>query len=186
MVAVEALKQRLSSLDDAAIEALFGKSLFVTAEWSRGELETLCQVAEAFEALDRRHIRTPLLQQELAYALFFDNSTRTKSAWAGAASRLGMHPVIVDGSSTQVAHGETAEETGCMLGMNAHALGVRHDLILGQGTPFMRDMERGSRSTSGRPTTRAACRWSTCSATSTTRPRRWPTCSGCGSISAAS
>lgn len=143
MVAVEALKQRLSSLDDAAIEALFGKSLFVTAEWSRGELETLCQVAEAFEALDRRHIRTPLLQQELAYALFFDNSTRTKSAWAGAASRLGMHPVIVDGSSTQVAHGETAEETGCMLGMNAHALGVRHDLILGQGTPFMRDMERG-------------------------------------------
>jgi knotted carbamoyltransferase YgeW len=75
--------------------------------------------------------------------MFFDNSTRTKSAWAGAAARLGMHPVIVDGSSTQVSHGETAEETGAMLGMNAHALGVRHDLILGEGNLFMRDVQRG-------------------------------------------
>ncbi len=54
-----------------------------------------------------------------------------------------MHPVIVDGSSTQVSHGETAEETGAMLGMNAHALGVRHDLILGEGNAFMRDVQRG-------------------------------------------
>ena len=84
-----------------------------------------------------------LLADELAYAVFFDNSTRTKSAWAGAAARLGMVPVIVDGSSTQVAHGETAEETGAMLGMNAHALGVRHDLILGEGNVFMRALKRG-------------------------------------------
>jgi len=30
-----------------------------------------------------------------------------------------------------------------MLGMNAHALGVRHDLILGEGNRFMRDVKRG-------------------------------------------
>ena len=30
-----------------------------------------------------------------------------------------------------------------MLGMNAHALGVRHDLILGEGNAFMRDVQRG-------------------------------------------
>jgi knotted carbamoyltransferase YgeW len=51
--------------------------------------------------------------------------------------------VIVDGTSTQVAHGETAAETGAMLGMNAHALGIRHDLILGEGNRFMRDVKRG-------------------------------------------
>jgi knotted carbamoyltransferase YgeW len=51
--------------------------------------------------------------------------------------------VIVDGSSTQVAHGETAEETGAMLGMNAHALGIRHDLILGEGNSFMRSAKKG-------------------------------------------
>ena len=30
-----------------------------------------------------------------------------------------------------------------MLGMNAHALGIRHDLILGEGHRFMRDARSG-------------------------------------------
>ena len=124
-------------------EALFGRSLLTTHDWSVTDLDTLLAVAAALELLDRAGVRTELLPDELAYAMFFDNSTRTKSAWAGAAARLGMQPVIVDGSSTQVAHGETAEETGAMLGMNAHALGVRHDLILGEGNAFMRDVLRG-------------------------------------------
>ena len=104
---------------------------------------SLLAVAERLEALVRAGHSTAYLSDQLAYALFFDNSTRTKSAWAGAAARLGMQPVIVDGSSTQVAHGETASETGAMLGMNAHAMGVRHDLILGEGQSFMRELKRG-------------------------------------------
>jgi knotted carbamoyltransferase YgeW len=122
---------------------LVGRSLLTTQEWSTAELETLLSLASRLEALDRAGRSTALLPDQLAYALFFDNSTRTKSAWAGAAARLGMRPVIVDGSSTQVAHGETAEETGAMLGMNAHALGIRHDLILGEGNRFMRDVKKG-------------------------------------------
>ncbi len=122
---------------------LYGRSMLLTNDWSRDEIDTLCKVASTFEQLDRRGIQTPLLQGELHYALFFDNSTRTKSSWAGAAARLGAHPMVVDGSSTQVAHGETAEETGAMLGMNAHALGIRHDLILGEGNRFMRAVKSG-------------------------------------------
>lgn len=133
----------LPPLDPQAIAALYGRSMLLTQEWSTSELETLLAVATRLEALDRAQKLPPLLPNELAYAMFFDNSTRTKSAWAGAAARLGMKPVIVDGSSTQVSHGETAEETGAMLGMNAHALGVRHDLILGEGNTFMRDVKLG-------------------------------------------
>ena len=132
-----------SSLEPHRLHALHGRTLLTTHDWSVEELESLLALAARFAELDRSGIRTGLLPDELAYALFFDNSTRTKSAWAGAAARLGMQPVIVDGSSTQVAHGETAEETGAMLGMNAHALGIRHDLILGEGNAFMRDVQRG-------------------------------------------
>jgi knotted carbamoyltransferase YgeW len=128
---------------DASPGRLYGKSLLLTDDYSAGEIESLVDTAERFASLDRAGKKVPLLPDELAYALFFDNSTRTKSAWAGAAARLGMQPVIVDGSSTQVSHGETAAETGAMLGMNAHALGVRHDLILGEGNAFMRDIRRG-------------------------------------------
>lgn len=122
---------------------LLGRSLLATQDWSVPELEELLALAQRLEALDRAGRSTALLPHQLAYALFFDNSTRTKSAWAGAAARLGMQPVIVDGGSTQVAHGETASETGAMLGMNAHALGVRHDLILGEGNAFMREVKAG-------------------------------------------
>ena len=131
------------SLDSAVLQKLFGRSLLLTRDWSRAEIDALLAVASRLESADRAGRSTALLPDELAYALFFDNSTRTKSAWAGAAARLGMRPVIVDGSSTQVEHGETAEETGAMLGMNAHALGVRHDLILGEGNRFMRAVEKG-------------------------------------------
>ncbi len=131
------------NLNAAAIEALRGRSMLTTQSYDSEALEALLSVADAFQRFDRAGIRLDLLPNELAYALFFDNSTRTKSAWAGAASRLGMRPVIVDGSSTQVSHGETAEETGAMLGMNAHAMGIRHDLILGEGQSFLSDIKKG-------------------------------------------
>ncbi len=130
-------------LDHDVLQALLGRSLLCTLDWSDRELDALLDVARIFESLDRAGVKADLLRDELAWALFFDNSTRTKSAWAGAAARLGMQPVIVDGSSTQIAHGETAAETGAMLGMNAHAMGVRHDLILGEGRKLMREMKAG-------------------------------------------
>ena len=132
-----------ATLADHDLDALLGRSLLTTQEWEVADLDAVRALARALAGLDRRGVRVPLCPQELAWAVFFDQSTRTKSAWAGAAARLGMHPVIVDGSSTQVSHGETAAETGAMLGMNAHAMGIRHDLILGEGNAFIRDVKRG-------------------------------------------
>lgn len=133
----------LDRLDPAALDALYGRSMLLTQEWKAEELDAVCRLAETLQALDRAGRSPNLFPQQLFYALFFDNSTRTKSSWAGAATRLGGVPNIVDGSSTQVSHGETAVETGAMLGMNAHALGIRHDLILGEGNRFMRDAKKG-------------------------------------------
>ncbi|MFI5370638.1 MAG: knotted carbamoyltransferase YgeW [Candidatus Eisenbacteria bacterium] len=133
----------MPAFDHGVLASLFGRSLYTTNEWSTSELETLLNVAAIFQAADFRKRSLAMMPDELAYGLFFDQSTRTRSAWAGAAARLGMRPVISDGSSTQVAHGETPSETGAMLGMNAHALGVRHDKVLGEGNHFIREMKRG-------------------------------------------
>lgn len=137
------LEAALGALDQGALDRLRGESLMTTQDWTADDLETVRDLARAFGALDRSGVVTPLCPNELAWAVFFDQSTRTKSAWAGAAARLGMQPVIVDGSSTQVSHGETAVETGAMLGMNAHAMGIRHDLILGEGNTFIRAVRKG-------------------------------------------
>lgn len=135
----------IDSLDGGTVEGLFGRSMLLTRDWSRAEIDALCGLVDILEGLDRRDVPLGLFPRQLFTALFFDSSTRTKSSWAGAAARLGASPVIVDGATTQVSHGETAEETGAMLGMNSHALGVRHDLILGEGNRFMRDADRGIR-----------------------------------------
>lgn len=137
------LTQMIDRLPNGVLQGVHGKSMLLTQDWSAAECELIASLAETFQAMDRAGVRTPLFQHELNWALFFDASTRTKSSWGGASARLGSHPVIVDGSSTQVSHGETAEETGAMLGMNAHAMGIRHDLILGEGNSFMRDAKKG-------------------------------------------
>lgn len=133
----------LEQLDAEALRGLNGRSMLLTQEWSHAELAATQKLAATFMAFDRAGVATPLFPRELFYALFFDNSTRTKSSWAGASARLSAHPFVADAATTQIAHGETAEETGAMLGMNAHALGIRHDLILGEGNTFMRDAEKG-------------------------------------------
>jgi knotted carbamoyltransferase YgeW len=135
--------EMLDSIDASQLDALVGQSMLTTQEWSVAQLNTLRSVARTLAARDLAGASNAVCPDELAWAVFFDQSTRTKSAWAGAAARLGMRPVIVDGSSTQVSHGETAVETGAMLGMNAHAMGIRHDLILGEGNAFIRDMQTG-------------------------------------------
>lgn len=132
-----------AGIDEGAVASLYGKSLLLTSEWSTEQIEALCGLAERLQELDRRGRLPPLCPEELHMALFFDSSTRTKSSWAGAAARLGARPLVIEGASTQVSHGETAEETGAMLGMNAHALGFRHDLILGEGHRFMRLARQG-------------------------------------------
>ena len=140
---IDAARRAIERLDTPVLDGLFGRSMLLTRDWNDAEIAATCDLVQAFHALDRAGVRTPLFPHELNYAVFFDQSTRTKSSWAGASARLGAHPVIVDGSSTQVSHGETAEETGAMLGMNSHAMGIRHDLILGEGNTFMADSLKG-------------------------------------------
>ena len=143
MSGTDRVRGLLERLDPEALASLYRRSMLLTSEWSRGELEALFSLVELFEGLDFAGVATPLFPDQLNLAVFFDSSTRTKSSWAGAAARLGARPLVVDGSTTQVSHGETAAETGTMLGMNAHALGVRHDLILGEGNLFMRQALAG-------------------------------------------
>ncbi len=133
----------IEALGAHRFDTLAGRSLSTTTAWERADLDAVRALARAFATLDRGGASTALCPDELAWALFFDQSTRTRSAWAGAAARLGMAPVIVDGSATQVSHGETTVETGAMVGMNAHAIGVRHDLVLGAGNRFIADITAG-------------------------------------------
>jgi aspartate carbamoyltransferase catalytic subunit len=112
-------------------DAVLGRSLLTTQEWSTHDLDTIRAAARALAELDRRGVRTPLCENELAWAVFFDNSTRTKSAWAGAAARLGMQPVSTAVSPWETCVEEPSTITGRMPSRDAapaQALLVRVEL----------------------------------------------------------
>ena len=80
----------LARLDGAVLDALHGRSMLLTQDWTTAEIDTLCALAEGLQSLDRLGRVPALFPQELFWALFFDQSTRTKSSWGGAATRLGV------------------------------------------------------------------------------------------------
>ena len=73
-----------SRLDAEVLDALHGRSMLLTQDWTTAEIEALCALAETLQALDRRGRVPAFFPRQLFWALFFDQSTRTKSSWAGA------------------------------------------------------------------------------------------------------
>ena len=63
MTSLREARETVDRLDPARLEWLRGRSLLLTPEWSSDEIETLLDVAEAFQALDRAGVATPLFPE---------------------------------------------------------------------------------------------------------------------------
>jgi N-acetylornithine carbamoyltransferase len=123
---------------------LKGRDYIETQDFTREELDHLLATADELKAKFHRGERTPLLPNQTVYLLFFDNSTRTRNAFEAGATQLGAHAHFLDSRSTQIAHGETAYDTGRILGSMGHGIAIRHDLILDEGNTYMRDLAAGT------------------------------------------
>ena len=110
----------------------------------------------------------------LAVSIFRDNSTRTRFSFASAANALGLAVSDLDEGKSQIAHGETVRETANMISFLAEAIGIRDDMYLGEGNRYMRESPTRWTRATGRGSSTSARPSSTCSATSTIRPRASP------------
>ena len=119
---------------------LKGKDYIETQELNRDELELLLQTSAELKAKFHRGETTRLLPDQTAFLLFFDKSTRTRNAFEASMTQLGGHAHFLDSSATQISHGETAADTGRILGAMGHGICCRHDLILNEGNAYMRQM----------------------------------------------
>lgn len=119
---------------------LKGRDYIETQDFSLDEINTLLAMADELKAKFRRGEPTQLLPHQTVFLLFFDNSTRTRNAFEAGATQLGAHAHFLDSRSTQIAHGETAADTGKILGSMGHGIAIRHDLILNEGNKYMREV----------------------------------------------
>lgn len=122
------------------ITHLKGRDYIETQDFTREEINDLIKLAMDLKAKFRRGEPTQLLPHQTVFLLFFDNSTRTRNAFESGATQLGAHAHFLDSKVTQIAHGETAKDTGIILGSMGHGIAVRHDLILEAGNKYMREM----------------------------------------------
>src|SRR5262245_60192081 len=119
---------------------LKGRDYIETQDFTLDEFNTLLATADELKAKFRRGEPTLLLPHQTIFLLFFDNSTRTRNAFEAGATQLGAHAHFLDSRSTQIAHGETAYDTGKILGSMGHGIAIRHDLILNEGNKYMRQV----------------------------------------------
>ncbi len=120
--------------------SLKGRDYIETQDFTLDEINTLLASADELKAKFHRGEPTLLLPHQTIFLLFFDNSTRTRNAFEAGATQLGAHAHFLDSRSTQIAHGETAFDTGKILGSMGHGIAIRHDLILNEGNKYMRQV----------------------------------------------
>lgn len=121
---------------------LHNRDFLLTWQHSLEELRAVLDTAEALEQLHRAGQPCRLFDGGLAVSNFRDQSTRTRFSFASAASLLGLTPVDLDESKSQIAHGETVRETANMISFLTQVIGIRDDIYLGEGHKYMAEVAR--------------------------------------------
>ncbi|MDZ7305360.1 MAG: ornithine carbamoyltransferase, partial [candidate division KSB1 bacterium] len=123
-------------------DTLRGRDYITTQEWSIEEIELALETAADLKDKFRKGIPHRLLPDKTIFLLFFDKSTRTRNSFEAGITQLGGHAHFIDSSTSQIAHGESAKDTGIILSSYGHAIAIRHDLIPGEGNAYMREVAK--------------------------------------------
>lgn len=122
--------------------SFYGQDFHRTWDWTIPQLTALLMRVKIVRErhAQRLSCRLPSGIQGLAVSNFRDKSTRTRFAFASAASLCGLDCFNFDESTSQVVHGETVRETAVMSALVSQVIGIRDDLYIGLGEKYMRDV----------------------------------------------
>lgn len=106
-------------------EALKGRDLISTQQWSVDELGQLLDLAEELKQKRAQGEPHAYLRDRVLMMLFFFTSTRTRASFEAAMAQLGGHAEFIDHRTTQISHGDTAKEIGQILGRYGDGIAIR-------------------------------------------------------------
>lgn len=106
------------------------KDLIGLEELSKGEIETILNVADSFKDVSTRSVKkVPALRGKTVVNLFFEPSTRTRTSFELAAKRLSADVLSFDVSTSSVSKGETIVDTAKNIeAMRVDCFIVRHSI----------------------------------------------------------
>ena len=121
-------------------DAFHGRDWIATQDWSVDEILKLLDLSGELKRRFRAGEATLVLPHKTVFLLFFDNSTRTRNSFEAGATQLGAHAHFISSETSQVAHGESAKDTGIILSRYGHGIAIRHDKIPGEGNTYLREV----------------------------------------------
>jgi knotted carbamoyltransferase YgeW len=134
------IRELMCGLDNLESDGLYGKDFLLTWDKSTDEIRAILLVAEIIKGLRTLNISTRLFDSGIAVSQFRDNSTRTRFSFASACNLLGLGVQDLDEGTSQIAHGETVQETAVMISFMADVIGIRDDLYIGKGHTYMEEV----------------------------------------------
>jgi len=132
----------IESLSTKNIEKMYLNDFLLTWDKSADEIDATLQTAEILRAMRDHNISCSTFDTGLAISIFRDQSTRTRFSFAGACNLLGLTIQELDEEKSQIAHGETVQETANMISFLAEVIGIRDDIYLGEGHTYMKEVAR--------------------------------------------
>ena len=123
-------------------EQLRGRDYISTQDWSDAEIELALATAADLKEKFKKGEPHRYLPDKTIFLFFFDKSTRTRNSFEAGITQLGGHAHFIEASTSQVAHGESAKDTGIILSSYGHAIAIRHDLVPGEGNAYMREVAK--------------------------------------------
>jgi ornithine carbamoyltransferase len=124
---------------------LRGRDYIETKDWTTEEIELALQTAADLKVMFREGKPHRYLPDKTIFLFFFDKSTRTRNSFEAGATQLGAHAHFIAAETSQVAHGESPRDMGIILSSYGHAIGIRHDLVPGEGNSYMREVAKNAR-----------------------------------------
>jgi len=116
-----------------------GKDLITLQEWTKEEIDTVLDVSYDLKRKFAMGLSTPYLTNKSIFLIFFEQSTRTRNSMEAGIAQLGGHANYLDTSTMQIAHGESAKDTGIILGRFGHGIAIRN-CFWGVGNKYLREV----------------------------------------------
>jgi len=120
-----------------------GRDLITLQEWTREEIDTALDVSYDLKRKFAMGLDTPYLTNKSIFLIFFEQSTRTRNSMEAGIAQLGGHANYLDTSTMQIAHGESAKDTGIILGRFGHGIAIRN-CFWGVGNKYLREVAQAT------------------------------------------
>jgi len=104
---------------------LKGRSFTKVADWNRGDLETVLDLADELKAARAAGVEHRLLPGRTIGLIFEKPSTRTRVSFGVGIAQLGATPLFFSAGELQLGRGETIRDTATVLSRYLDALVIR-------------------------------------------------------------